>query len=410
MDKYDEYSEQYAEHEQAGLSLTAILPALWRGRWLIAGSTAVAAAIGLSTAIYSAQYLSEGFFQFGGPIPLLKDSSPKEKEASSGITLPNYKRYSAAFNSGERFREFVQQNKLEANPSVAGLQRIFSSPDSLSKLVQPVFPFTKLDAKELMEQPKDASNNVIGLRIVYQAENAETARRMVSLLGRYTMDSIIYLIYSDALRFKHSEITARISKLDNDIIENKEKLELFQRKGANLKQIIARYPDSANQAARQVISINEDSARYLSPLTQLMTSEVDAADATEAIRQAKREQKQNLLLREYYDQAKILLDGSKSGEAVVRGIDALKQNVFKDKDLRDELVQEIFNKISIENQLATSLYLEKSRFIAGPSLPENRSTRLSTGLLLGFVLGLFGSTLVVLGHAWWLQNREKLGL
>lgn len=410
MEKYDELSEEKNGNNQFGIPLSDMLPPLWRARWVIIGVTVVASGLGLWQGIHAAKYQSEGFLQFGGAIPTPLDRNLKDKEPPPGIMLADYKRYAAFFSTSGRFTEFVQQNKLEAEPGVDSLRRVFSSADGISKLMQPVFSFTKLDAKELMEQPRDGGNNVIGLRIVYAAGSGENAQRMVGLLGRYAMDSITYLVYSDVLRFKYSEITALITKIDNDIIENREKLDVYQRKSATLKQIMARYPAQANQTSQQVVSVTEDNARYLSPVTQLMTTEVDTATTNEFIYHSKREQQKNILLREYYGQAKILLDNTKSGDAVLRGLESVKLAVFKTKDLKDKTIQEVYNKITMDNQLANNLYLEKSRFIAGPSLPEHRATRLSAALLRAFAMGLFGSVIVVLGRAWWVKNRSKFGI
>jgi LPS O-antigen subunit length determinant protein (WzzB/FepE family) len=412
MEMHGAFNSQDNEVNRDIISITDLLATIWHARWLVLGVTSLIVALGLSGALLSAKYKSEGFLQFGGAIPLPKEKSSqdknKEKEPSPGIMLADYKRYVAAFGTSERFAEFMQQNKLESTSGVDNLRKAFSSRESIAKLVEPVYPFTKLDAKELMEQPKDSSNNVIGVRISYEAKTPENAQQMVGLLGRYVMDSIVYLIYSDALRFKHAEITAKITKLDNDIIDNKEKLEEFRRKGASLKQIVGRYPESAYQSARQVISVTEDNARYLSPVTHLMSTEVEASEANEAIFKAKREQQQSILLREYYDRAKALLDRTKSGEAILRGLEPVKESVFKGKDLNNELVKEVYNMISIENQNAVSLYLEKSRFIAGPSLPEHRSTRLSVVLAVSLLLGLFISVLLVFGRNWWRENKLKM--
>jgi LPS O-antigen subunit length determinant protein (WzzB/FepE family) len=412
MEMHGAFNSQGHEVNGEVISIADMLATIWHARWLVFVVTSLIVAFGLSGALLSAKYKSEGFLQFGGAIPLPKEKSTqdknKEKEPGPGIILADYKRYAAAFGTSERFTEFVQQNKLEGIAGVESLRKAFSSRESITKLVEPVYPFTKLDAKELMEQPKDSSNNVIGVRVSYEAKTPENAQQMVGLLGRYVMDSIVYLIYSDGLRFKHTEISAKITKLDNDIIDNKEKLEEYRRKGASLKLIVGRYPESANQAARQVISVTEDNARYLSPVTHLMSTEVEASEANEAIYKAKREQQQSLLLREYYDRAKALLDRTKSGEAILRELESVKESVFKGKDMNDELVKEVYNMISIENQNAISLYLEKSRFIAGPSLPEHRSTRLSLVLAVSLFLGLFVSVLLVFWRNWWRENQLKM--
>jgi len=384
------------------LSVADLLKTVWQGRRTLLAITLFTVAAGLAGRMLFSEYKSEGFFQFGGTIPMVKKTADKdkekEKEPSPGIKLVDYKRYAAAFKSNERFMDFLVQHKLEQSPSTNALRRSFASREGISKWIDPVFPFTKLDAKELLEDPKDGNNNVIGLRISYDDKDPKVAQSIVGLLGRYTQDTIVYIIYSDILRFKHVEMTAKITALDNEIIENNERLAHFRRSGDDLKKIVTRYPDAAGQASRQVVSISDETARYLPPVTQLMTTEVMASEAMEKIHKARREQQQNILLREYYDKAKTLIDNTKSGEDILRGLESVKTEVFKDKNMEDDTVKEVFNQITIDNQTAISLYLEKSRFIAGPSLPENLSLRLSVTVLFSLFIGLMLSFAVIFGR------------
>ncbi|MGK5033760.1 lipopolysaccharide biosynthesis protein [Janthinobacterium sp. LB3P118] len=411
MKKQEEFAQHSTEYNDGLISLTDLLSTLWHARRIIAGITVAFIALGLGSTLYLAKYKSEGFLQFGGAIPLSAEKMSKTrdfKETAAGIQLSDYKRYSESIGSRGRFDDFVQAVKLDNTHGIAGLRKNITSEKNLNAILVPIFPFTKLDAKDLMEQPKENSNNVIGLRISYDATTPEEAQRMVALLGRYTMDTIVYLIYTDSLRFKHLEITAKITKLDNDIIGSKEKLAEYGRRIKDLKQIVARYPKAEAQNTSQVVTVTDENARYLSPVTQLMSAEVEASTAEEAIYQAKREQQQYLLLRDYYDIAKATLDANKSGEAVLRALEACKERAFKTKDLNDELVKEVYNKITVDNQNSINLYLEKSRFIAGPSLPENRTTRLSTAVMASALLGLFLGCLIALGRQWWIANREQL--
>ncbi|MDN2716171.1 MULTISPECIES: lipopolysaccharide biosynthesis protein [unclassified Janthinobacterium] len=411
METQEKFTQRTTKQDGSLISPTELLSTLWHARRMIIGMTVACIALGVSSTVYWAKYKSEGFLQFGGPIPLQPEKTAKTKdvkEAAFGIQLSDYKRYSAAFGSSGRFDDFVHAAKLDNTPGIASLRKNITSEKNLNAIIEPIFPFTKLDAKDLMEQPKENSNNVIGLRINYDASTPEEAQRIVALLGRYTMDTIVYLIYTDSLRFKHLEITAKITKLDNDIIGSKQKLAEYGRRIKDLKQIVARYPKADVQNTSQVVTVTDENSRYLSPVTQLMSAEVEASAAEEAIYQAKREQQQYLLLRDYYDSAKATLDANKSGEAVLRALEGSKERAFKSKDLNDELVKEVYNKITVENQNSLNLYLEKSRFIAGPSLPENRTTRLSTSLVISALLGLFLGCLIALGRQWWIANREQL--
>lgn len=389
------------------VSMADLLVPLWRSRKLVLLITSTVTICILTGTIYLAEYRSEGFFQFGGAIPAVKEKD-KEKALGTGISLADYKRYSASYVTKERFAEFAQVKKLDSTAGVDKLKKVFASRDGIAKLIEPVYPFTKLDAKELMDQPKDNSNNVIGLHITFLGDTPEEAEDVVDILGHYVLDSIVYVIYSDELRYKHSEIMAKMTKLDNVIITNKELLEQYRRKGADLKQIVARYPETGGQGIRQVVSITEDNARYLSPVTQLATTEVQASEAREAIFKAKRELAQSVLWLDYYDRLKVLLDSTKSGEAILLGLEPVKENVFKGKNMEDDAVKEVFNTITIDNRNAINLYLEKSRFIAGPTLPTRSTVRPLLVSVVSLLLGLFFSISFVYTRNWWHDNWRKI--
>lgn len=404
MEKLDQSNSWNGRGRDTGPTLDDVLDVLFDARKWIAGVTAACVVLGMAAALYLAKYHSDGFLQFGGAIPWSVEKD-RDGKSSTGIMLADYKRYAASFNTSERFADYVQQNKMEEIPGVAALSRQFAARDGISRLVEPVYPYTKLDAKELMDQPKDAINNVIGLRINYGAASPQEAQSMVGLLGRYTMDSIIYMIYWDNLRFKRADLAARITQLDNDIIQSNEKLEEYRRKGVTLKQIVAHYPDGGSQSGRQVVTITEENSRYLSPSTHLMSTEVQTLAASEDILRYQREQQKFRLLSEYYDKAKDLLAANKSGEAVLRGLDGVKEQVFKAKNMKDEVVREVYNMISIDNQSSVNVYLEKTRFIAGPTLPQNRATKLSMVLMLSLLVGLFLSSTFTLLRKWRSKRR-----
>lgn len=389
------------------IPLNDFLTALWRTRWVVLTVTLLTMACGVTWSLSDARYASNGFFQFGGAIPIVvaktrdkEKDKDKEKEPSPGITLSDFKRYAASFATSERFNEYLNDKKLSSLPGIDDLRKPFVSRDGISRIIEPVYTFTKLDAKELMEQPKESSNNVIGLRISYEGKTPEIAQQDVGLLGRYAMDSIIYLIYSDTLRFKHEEMRTKIVRLDNTIITSKTQLDEYRRKTDELKQIIARNPGGEGQGSRQVVTVTEDNARYLPPATQLMTTEVQISEANEAILKAKREQAQDKLLLEYYDSVQKLLASTKSGETVLQGLEPVKVAVFKEKNLEDDVVKEVYNMITVDNQSAANVYLDKSRFIAGPTLPNRSTARPALALAVSMLVGLLLSLLFIFVRNW----------
>lgn len=397
----DSLSIQNGEPDIIEISLLDLLAVFWRSRWMVLKITVIVVLLGAAIAFYVAKYKSEGFFQFGSSIPT-------NNETEIGITLSDYKRFAASFATTERFEEYVRDKKQDSAATIDNLRKVFVSPDGIMKSIEAVYPFTKLDAKNLMAQPNESSNNVIGLKISAESEEPQAAQQMVDFLGHYVMDSIVYVIYSDELQFKQSELLSKILTIDNTIIKSKEDLEEYRRKGADLKEILIRYPSSTSQQAQQVVSVSADNARYLSPVTQLVTTEVQISEANEKILKARREQQQVILLQEYYRQAKALLDSTKSGETLLRGLESVKDRVFKDKNLDDEVIKEVYNTITISNQDAINAYFEQSRFVASPNLPVRSSVRPVFVLVCSLMLGLFLSMVVVFGRNWWGNNRTKM--
>lgn len=372
------------------ISLIDIVKPLWHSRWLILLVTLLIVAGALAGTFYFKSYKSEGVVQFDSAIPPVKDTNT---EPSPGIPLSGYKRYSAAFSSSEQFADFVREKKLGSTVGINSLYKTFSSPNGISKQIEPI----------------KNSNNIIGLSINYASPSPEIAQLMVSLLGRYVMDSINYQIVSDELKFRRTEIIVKSDKLNDDIITDKELLEKYRRKSVELKLIANRYPESSRKAPTQIFLVAENGASYLPPKMQLMATEVQASEVNESIRTAKRELRQNALWLEYYDNANALLEKTKSGETLLRGLGSVKESVFKGKNLDDDAIREVYNKITINNQeLIGRLYLDKSPFISGPTLPAYSSPSRRFVLAASLMLGLLLSVFLVFARNWWCDNWQKV--
>lgn len=415
-------SEDRLEAERFN-SLVELAVTLWQARWLIALCVVVGASLGLTSALFTAKYESEGFYQFGGPIPIIdqersnKDRKKEkrrddrrdenEKELAPGIALADFKRLSASYGTVERFNDYISESKQENEKGVDALRRQLIT-GGVSGIIEPVYPYTKLDAKILVEQPKGSSNNVIGLRVKYSAESKEDARQMVALLGRYAMDTIVYGVYSDAIMFKTDEIRAKLLAIDSTILEQKMRLEKHRRAASRFAKIAAEYPLAGNQGVRQVVEITEETARFLPPTTLLTTARVEEADAIEAINQAQMERRQNEVLLAYYERVKSVLSGTKSGEVVLRRLEEIKSDIFGNMDLKDEVVKSVYNRISVDNQNAINVYLNKSRFIAGPTFPQKSTARPAMSLFIGLILGFVAAVILALAQKWWNANRAIL--
>jgi len=384
------------------ISLSDLIAPVWKARWFVLIVTVLVAIFILGGMAYRATYKSEGLFQFGGPIPV------EMGKESSGIALVNFKRYSANYQESARFDEYIQSRSLESAAGVGELRKAFNSRDGIEKWIEPIYPFTKADAKLLPDQSGGNVNKIIGIKITATNKDAKTAQQMAALLGRYVVDSIVLVDYTDKIRTEQSEIISRLLTLDNEIIHSNESLEEYGRRRTDLKDIIGRYPHSVEISTQQLVTVTPDSVRYLSPITQLVTNEIQASDARENILKARRAQQQAKIRLEYCKHVQALLDSAKSGEEILQGLEREKEAVFKDKNLDDETIKEVFNAISAENQKAASIYLERSRFVSGPTLPGHSTLRLIVMSGVALAIGLMIALILVFVRKWWKENSSAI--
>jgi len=143
------------------------------------------------------------------------------------------------------------------------------------------------------------------------------------------------------------------------------------------------------------------------PISLLINAEIQIADLNRKIAKAAEDKQKNLLLLEYFGRAQRLPQASKSGETVLRRLEEVRAEVFKGKDLKDPVVAEVSNALTFENETAANQYLQKSRFIMGPSLPTQSTARPVPVVIASLLLGLLLSIVYVAGRRWWRINHDS---
>jgi len=387
--------------------LVDVVAYVWQSRWLVLGLTGTAVAIGVALMALFPSYSSEGLFQFGGAIsdPRITDySKTLGEEPPAGVSLPDYRRYSAVYLTEKRFAEFVQRHGLADNAAAKEIRKAFDTGD-IVRMLQPIGP----DGKPL-DQAKDTSGNVTGLRISARTSSPAIAQEMVGLLARYIVDSIVHALFSTAVPVQYARLRTALVLYDKMLLANAIKLEELKRKSTSLRDILGRYPGAANVVPRQMVSPSPQSG-FFSPLDLLVTAEVDAIEARAERRRLQRERAQTTILMEYLERVRTLLAEAPTSKQVLEGMAAVREDMLQtlqDDSLDDEAIREAYNTIKIANQRSTDVFFEKSGFIVGPTLPARSTSRPLVGSMLALVLGLVCSFLLVFAMQWWRANRTTI--
>lgn len=387
------------------VSMTNFLTIAWRQKLVILAIVLLSVLVGQLWSRMHVNYRSEAVLQFGGEI---SEDTVELKDVAPRISLEDYSRYAAAFFSAERFDEFVREKKLELTTGLVEARNTIVAPNAISRIVEPVYSFAGLDDKVGRKLSSNDNNGVVGLRIEYSNASPEVAQTVVNFLGQYAMDSVAYAAYADFFERKERQIKAKMAALERKIVDATIELENFRRKASSLKEIIARHPEATRLDPRQIISITEETAKYLSPVTLLMTTELQAAELRNSIPEIEREQKQNTVLLEYYNRAKLILDRTKSGMTLQTELESLKEALCASENVQDLSVKYVCSTLSSDHQIAANRYFYSNRFITPPTLPVHPTRSSLRVLMMSLAAGLILSLFYVFGRIWLRESKANI--
>lgn len=313
-------------------------------------------------------YNSEGYLQFR-------------------MSLPDFKRLQASIADPTRWRDFAKTRPTSTLTGIEGIRTLMDDKKQMQQLVQPIYPMTKAELKELPDSSnKEFILDISGLTISFKGKNPELAQRGVLVIGDFLRDTAILMSYKNSSRTQYTELLSKQKRLENDIFDSKFKLEQAEIKRTSMQTILREYPDAAKTENRQIVSISDGSERFLSPVTQLVAIEAHIADMKQSLPKILRDQHINGIWLSYQEKMLALLDKSSSGEIFLKALPAIKDTL--ELNLEDNVDRGVYNSIVIANLDAHSQYFDKIRFIANPGLPQQRNPGPLKSAVLGLILGI----------------------
>lgn len=315
-------------------------------------------------------YKSVGYFQFD-------------------MSIPDYKKLQSAIAAPGRWDDFLSARRKADVSELTNIKYALTDQKHISNLIAPIYPFTKAELKDLPESAKKntTTTGISALKISFKANTQEEAQKAVLILGDFLRDTAILMNYKDNVPTTYTDYFSTQRKFENNVIETKYQLEQMQIRKADMQKILRDYPESGKSDSRQLVSISEGSARYLSPVTQLVAIETSMAEQTQSLPKIMRDQRINDIYLRYYKKVLGLLEKSSSGETFLRVLPTLRDTL--NLNLEDDVEKSVYNSIALDNLNAQAQYFEKMRFIAEPTKSFLRSPSLSLMAIFGLLLGAF---------------------
>lgn len=375
------------------IDLRQLVMTLWAQKALIMGVGVLGAALGVGASLLSTKYVTHGTF------------------LTPSISAGTYKRYQSMLVSGPRLQQYIQVTGQANTPEGQLLLALAESPKGMSEAITPEFAFTDRDSKAFgIKLNGDSAGAMVGLRIEF-AHKEPTGGQPITLLSEYARDTIIRVDIETLTLEQCSQLETKAQELRNAQIQNEFAISQEERRAANLREIIARNPESGAADSRQIVSVEKGNERFLSPTAQLVASEIQIADMRLAEVRRERERIASALKRDYYCQAQQSLQQATTGRTFISELEKIQAAVFEAQNGTSDIVEQTRNELDVERATWTNTYLQSMRFVAPPEGSEIKERK--PGLALGLVLGgLLGGMLGVFGalvRAWW-RGDGKTGV
>ncbi len=319
--------------------------------------------------------------------PMLRYKSEGVLNMDMGTS--EYKRFTELANDASSARLFLT---VSPTPKMLDIDK-----EKLVKTItsgewhKPVPKVSKIDAKELpdivlqMEREKTErakekekenddsksykENTVyLGLRLTHLAADPIEAAEVTAWLGNYFKQ----VATREAIREKVSRWSSENRQFSDQAMGRKLKLEfeIQQAKNRSLgfKSIAAKYPESLSRESRQVISIQKDNEKFISPVGQLVGAESEIIEIQEKIAKLNREIEQQAFLEAIVRDAEVAIKQVSSGSEGVNKLGVIISHF--EKKVKTDAEREKLLLLAADLSQITARFLSQAQFIAQPSVPS----------------------------------------
>lgn len=379
--------------EKDEVDLRQLAKAVWRYRWMVIVLGLAGGLAGIALAMASTRYVSTGLFL----TPQLK--------------IATYKQYEVAINNEARLEEFLRLSGTDGE-AAALLRRMIHSPVAMAQAVKPAFSFTGGDARsyDIDLRPDDESRDeLVGIRLTME-RGERSGPAPVLVLAEYVRSIAIQVDLRETLLDQCLGLQLREQELRNAELQDNFQISQLESKAGTLRRLIQESPGAATIEARQLVSLENNGERFLSPAAQLVAVEVGATDLRLAGIKRARERVAALLKKEYYCRGRAAQEQPTTGQELLAALATLRMAVFAGQNPTEEIVELTGNEIDIQRQAWSNRYLDRMRFVASPEGAESRvrSPSLRVGGMLGGILGGLLGLVLSFGLAWWHDNRDAV--
>lgn len=374
------------------LDLSAIARILSRWRYAILAGALAGGVVTAAVVILTLKYQSEGLYTLGaitpvearltGDVRITQPLFPKLYQFSRGLSLQDLKIEYPRLD-GERFKAFVDQRGTATDRVTERAIKLLESPSSRPELLSPVYGSTRADLRELGEQSKPVENLAIALQVSFAAPSPEDATRYATLLGDFVGESLFLSQAQLLVARRIEQYESQQLTYENELVKARVTIATTTDKINALESVRRRFPQMSTQAGRQVVSIADGGARYLSPAAQLVGMESTVADLRQEMALNEHGRNVSRLLSGYYAKARSALAKTTSSRPLIADLANLIDTSLPSGAGDDDDMRQARNYALLDLYVLRALRDDGLRFVSGPTAGWRDSSRIWKGAVGG---------------------------
>jgi len=271
----------------------------------------------------------------------------------------------------------------------------------------PIYTISRLDLRETSVAPPSSGQQIVAVQTRAESSDRGIASKMAILLTDAFADGALKSALVEYVTAQRGALATSRQRLEARIAGDRASLTRLETKISELQQLNAAYPQASRGDSRQVVSLADGGARYLSPVSQLVGASSDAIGIRDSIRESERKIRQGNWANALFDDAAKLDVTTLSGRGYMDRLEALVRSESKRGVDDAQAIGEARSTIEAELSVFRGRYAIGYTMLRAPPERLPRAGPSSLAHLVGGILtGLVLSILLTLALHWKSDTAE----
>ena len=313
--------------------------------------------------------------------------------------------------------EFKRVIEAASDPAVISeiANRIFQGDDARTAMARdvardpffadhfiPIYTISRSDLRETsVAPPPSAGQQIVAVQTRAESSDRTVASRMATLFADAFADGALKSALVEYVTAQRGVLATTAQRLEAKIAGDRASLARVETKIGELQKLNAAYPQASRGDARQVVSIADGGARYLTPVTQLVGASSEAIGIRDSITESERKIRQMTWMSSVFDEAGKLNITAFSGRNYMAQVESIARSNSPRGAADDEAIREARSIIEAELSVFRGRYsIGYTILRAPPERPPRAGPPLLAHAVGGILTGLVLAVLLTLALHW----------